>query len=250
MAAAAAAEPEVDGTAVRTRGRGGGRTARALARPDAGGAGVAALRASGFGDGRFGNAAAGGVRAGSRRRRGRWRRGGGVGGGVDGRGRGGTRRRRHRLRAAHGAARPPARAHGAAGLRGLGCASRDSWLTPCAARRSPSPATRPRVRSVSSHVRVRRADTQATIGRTNGMASRISAKNRISTDSSSYRAGVRRARFTCRWGLVILHGAGVTDKLHCHRTPPEQPVVKNREKGCQAVSMSGAGEIAADPSRS
>jgi hypothetical protein len=74
------------------------------------------------------------------------------------------------------------------GAGGDGAASRDRWLT--RARRSSISFScdSTTCRSVSSRRAVLRADTQATIGRTKGTTSRISAKKRISTVPRS-RAG-------------------------------------------------------------
>ena len=74
------------------------------------------------------------------------------------------------------------------------------------------------------------------------MASRISAKNKISTVPLLRSPGVRAGRRfrSCSWGSVILHGADVAGKLLYLLTPDAaHRRVKNREKGCQAVSMPG-----------
>ncbi len=110
--------------------------------------------------------------------------------------------------------------------------------------------------SVSSCVRVRRADTHATIGSTIGMASRISATRRNSTIrllsrgwpairlcwtrmaehaawSPAESPASAGSRSFVAGGAAILHGGDGTGKLHSHRTPRGRVgTVKNREKEC------------------
>jgi hypothetical protein len=148
----------------------------------------------------------------------------GAGGGTGlaaagGTGVGGTTGAAGRVGSGRAADAGAAAAVGCAAGCGVGPASRDNWLTRDRSSSISRSCDSTTLRSVSSRVRVLRADTQATMGSTKGTASRISAKNRISTVPCLRTDGRPPGAIHLCWGLAILHGADVADKLHSHRTP-------------------------------